>query len=145
MGTDTISNSALFVELTTSLLEAGSQVRFRATGSSMHPAIQHADHVTVAPLAGAIARGDVLLCRQGRGPTAHRVVGIRHGATARLILRGDNTDTCDAPVRSAHVLGRVIATRRGTKERRVRRRALAHHVRRSVRAVRAFAAWAGAG
>jgi hypothetical protein len=135
------ADSALFVELTRSLLETGSQVRFCATGTSMHPAIQHADHITVAPLAGAIAKGDVILCRQGRGPTAHRVVGIRHDDSGRLVLRGDNTDTCDVPVRSTHVLGRVVMTRRGAAEHRIRRQVLAHHIRRPARLVRALVAW----
>lgn len=136
------TDSVLFLELTRSLLDGGSRVRFRAAGTSMHPAIQHADQVTVAPMTGGISRGDVLLCRQRRGPTAHRVVAVRRlTAGVLMILRGDNTRGCDRPVRSSQVLGRVIETRRGGTGRRVSRLAMARYVHRSARTVRALAAW----
>src|SRR4029077_4713262 len=46
------ADSDLFVVLTRELLERGCHVRFRASGSSMHPAIQDGEVVTVAPASG---------------------------------------------------------------------------------------------
>ena len=58
------ADSDLFVGLTRELLQRGCHVRFRATGTSMHPAIRDGEVVTVAPASGdAFAVGDVLLCR----------------------------------------------------------------------------------
>ena len=59
----------------------------------MHPTIRDGEVVTVAPRPGiAFAVGDVLLCRFGRRPTAHRVVAVQPSADGRpvLYLQGDN-------------------------------------------------------
>jgi hypothetical protein len=134
------TDTVLFLELTKALLDAGTRVRFRAGGSSMYPAIRHADHVTVAPVDTGIMAGDVLLCRQRRGPTVHRVIGLCNRAEfPPLLLRGDNADRCDPPVASTHVLGRVIVTRRGCAERSVARRPFVGGLLRTARAVRGIA------
>ena len=57
-----MADSDLFVGLMRELLERGCNVRFRAAGTSMHPAIRDGEVVTVAPAFGdAFAVGDVLL------------------------------------------------------------------------------------
>jgi hypothetical protein len=93
-------------------LAMGAVVRFRAEGTSMHPAIHDGDEITVAPISTAeVVKGDVLLCRHGHRMLAHRVVGIiGHGADRCFDLRGDAKAGCDAPVRADAVVGRVIST-----------------------------------
>ncbi len=97
------ADSDLFVGLTRELLQRGCHVRFRASGTSMHPTIRDGEVVTVAPSSGdAFAVGDVLLCRFGRRPTAHRVVAVQpsdHGRPV-LHLHGDNLCSRDRPVRA---------------------------------------------
>lgn len=91
----------------------------------MHPTIREGEAITVATVASAeVKRGDILLCRGGRGVIAHRVVGIQRkksGATARssalshhywFVLRGDASSTCDEPVEARQVLGRVVSVER---------------------------------
>ena len=87
------TDSDLFVGLTRELLQRGCHVRFRATGTSMHPTIRDGEVVTVAPASeDAFAVGDVLLCRFGRRPTAHRVVAV----SARIT--GGRCSTCTATI-----------------------------------------------
>jgi signal peptidase I len=94
-------DTGLFRALVEEALAAGTVVRFRAEGTSMHPTIRDGEVVTVAPSSGdAFAVGDVLLCRFGRRPTAHRVVAVQpsdHGRPV-LYLHGDNLCSRDRPV-----------------------------------------------
>lgn len=80
----------------------------------MHPTIRDGETVLVEPVGAlAIRRGDILLCRTGRGVTAHRVVAIRKREQARVfILRGDASLSCDEPVDAEQVLGRVVQVER---------------------------------
>jgi hypothetical protein len=109
------ADSDLFVGLTRELLQRGCNVRFRAAGTSMHPAIRDGEVVTVAPSSGdGFAVGDVLLCRVGRRPTAHRVVAVQpsdHWPPV-LYLHGDNLCSRDRPVRTSDVIGRVLTVSR---------------------------------
>ena len=113
------ADSDLFVGLTRELLQRGCHVRFRATGTSMHPTIRDGEVVTVAPSSGdAFAVGDVLLCRVGRRPTAHRVVAVQpsdHGRPV-LHLHGDNLCSPDRPVRAEDVIGRVLTVNRDGRD-----------------------------
>jgi len=111
----TRTDSDLFVGLTRELLQRGCHVRFRAAGTSMHPAIRDGEVVTVAPLSDdRFAVGDVLLCRVGRRPTAHRVVAVQPSDDGRpvLHLHGDNLGSPDRPVRAGDVIGRVLTVNR---------------------------------
>ena len=85
----------------------------------MHPTIRDGEVVTVAPASGdAFAVGDVLLCRSGRRPTAHRVVAVQpsdHGRPV-LHLHGDNLGSPDRPVRAEDVIGRVLTVNRDGSE-----------------------------
>ena len=113
------TDSDLFVGLTRELLQRGCNVRFRATGTSMHPTIRDGEVVTVAPSSGdAFAVGDVLLCRFGRRPTAHRVVAVQPSPHGRpvLHLHGDNLCSRDGPVRAEDVIGRVLTVSRDGSE-----------------------------
>ena len=98
------------------LLRSGRGVRFRATGTSMHPAIRDGELVTVEPVdASAVRRGDVVLFRSARGLTAHRVTRVvaRPDASQYFVLRGDNTGESHEHVATTSVLGCVIGVERG--------------------------------
>ena len=96
------------------LLDAGLQVRFRAAGRSMAPAVRDGDVLTVAPVAADhVAVGDVLLCDTWRGPIAHRVIAVDGaGSARRFVLRGDCSVENDRPVEATRVRGRLIAVER---------------------------------
>ena len=109
------ADQPLFVAVTAELLDTGLAVRFRARGTSMRPAIEDGDLMTVAPVDEAAIRiGDVVLFRQGQRPIAHRVRRIVAGGPGRvaLVLRGDANGADDAPIEPAQVLGRVVAIER---------------------------------
>ena len=104
-----------FGDLSADLLSLGLGVRFRAPGTSMHPTIRHGDLITVEPVEPSkMKRGDIILCRLQNGFIAHRLVNIeeRNGCGLTFILRGDACTTCDAPVRPAQVLGKVVCLER---------------------------------
>jgi hypothetical protein len=105
-----------FGDISGELLRFGFGVRFRAPGTSMHPTIRHGDLITVEPVVPAnLKRGDIVLYRWQNGFIAHRIVDIeeRNGCGLTFILRGDASTTCDAPVKPAQVLGKVVWVERG--------------------------------
>jgi hypothetical protein len=106
--------SRAFGALVEDLLDTGLQVRFRAGGRSMAPAVQDGDVLTVAPVAPAlVAVGDVILCDTWRGPIAHRVVAIEATATdRRFVLRGDCSLENDRPIEATRLRGRLVAVER---------------------------------
>lgn len=116
-------DSGRFLALAHSLLAEGRAVRFRASGWSMHPAIDDGEAITVEPIAaGTIRVGDVLLCRKGRGVVAHRVTAIDESSEPRrLVLRGDAAATADKSIVDADVWGRVVAVERNGRTVRLSR------------------------
>jgi hypothetical protein len=81
----------------------------------MQPAIRDGEVVTVAPWSGdAFAVGEILLCRVGQRPMAHRVVAVQPSDHGRplLHLHGDNLCSPDRPVRAEDVIGRVLTVNR---------------------------------
>ena len=112
----------LFIDVSIELLRQGKNVRFRAPGLSMHPAIKEGEIITVVPISSLdIKRGDILLYLAGRKVVAHRVVSIKREKgdpstqSSRLspqqlfILRGDASATCDDPVEAQQILGKVVS------------------------------------
>lgn len=118
----------LFVELIGELLGRGRRVRFRVHGKSMHPTINDGEMVTVEPVKPSVVKqGDIILYRNPKGLIAHRVVAIAgpggKGPTFRppssglsadylFLLRGDASRSCDSPVESSQILGRVVSVER---------------------------------
>jgi len=104
-------DTSAFLDVVERLLSSGCRVRFRATGSSMHPAICDGEMLDVERVElTSIQPGDVLLYRHMRRPIAHRVMQIcREGsAISGFLLCGDAKTACDALVEPHQVLGRVI-------------------------------------
>jgi len=107
-----------FGDLSGELFSLGLGVRFRAPGTSMHPTIRHGDVITVEPVAPSkLKRGDIILCRLQNAFIAHRIENIEtgNGCGLTFILRGDASTTCDAPVKPAQVLGKVVRVERGNR------------------------------
>jgi hypothetical protein len=87
---------------------AGGELWVRGSGWSMHPTIRHADPVLVAPLAGAVRRGQIVLVPLGPRLMLHRVVDIQGDV---ILTRGDSRQRSDAPVPRSAVVARALAVR----------------------------------
>jgi hypothetical protein len=102
-----------FTHILADLLASGHTVRFTAPGHSMHPVIRHGDVLLIEPASRPQSKGDILLYSAGGGLVAHRLIGfIAGGEEPALVLKGDSAAAPDLPVRSAQVLGRVVAVER---------------------------------
>ncbi len=136
------SNSNIFHELISQILQEGRNVRFRAPGKSMRPAILDGDVLIVAPIKPhAIKRGDIILYQADNHIIVHRVIDIEsarsyisqprcssdHGSDNRegrkrsththysYILRGDASYSYDEPVHADQVLGKIIIVERNSQ------------------------------
>lgn len=100
----------LLLDLAVESLRRSGQLRFRAQGASMIPAIRPGACVEIrAATPDRIARGDIVLLKTPGGLRLHRVVEIRPGS---LITRGDNHAHNDAPADARDLLGRLHAVSR---------------------------------
>jgi hypothetical protein len=109
------ASGALLRDLSADLLGCGYDVRFRAPGRSMHPAIREGEPITVRPVSpSAVRRGDIILYRWQQGVIAHRVVGIETGVGGdfRFMTRGDAAGAQVEWVAPDQVLGKVVLTER---------------------------------
>ena len=99
-----------FLEQARQLLSRSLPVELRMSGSSMRPAIEDGDVITVEPISGdPIRQGDIVLYHS-RFDTAviHRVVRIERSASERAVVtRGDAASHNDGTVPIHRVLGRV--------------------------------------
>ncbi len=88
------------------------KAKIKAWGSSMSPAIQPGDVLTIEHCEmNEVAEGDVAgFLRDGR-IFVHRVVGVE-SKTGYFTTRGDALDCCDLPVRREEFLGRVTHVQR---------------------------------
>jgi signal peptidase I len=106
-----------FVQVSSDLLSRGHSVRFRASGTSMGPAICHGDVLTVGPVAPSdITPGTVAVYRRFDRMIAHRVVRIEadDAGAPVFVLRGDAMSGDDAPVAASQMLGEVVKVERRT-------------------------------
>jgi signal peptidase I len=99
-----------FLEQARHLLSKNLTVVLRMSGSSMRPAIEDGDIITVEVLSDEpIRQGDIVLY-QSRSDTAviHRVVRVERASPDRMVVtRGDGASQNDAPVSIQRVLGKV--------------------------------------
>ncbi|MEW6734572.1 MAG: S24/S26 family peptidase [Acidobacteriota bacterium] len=106
-------NTKLFTTLTDELLKRGCQIRFQASGNSMHPTIRNGEVITIEPAQICQLRTwDIVFYKGVRGLLAHRLLSFTEVDNGSLILRGDACSDCDEPVTPAQILGRVIAVER---------------------------------
>lgn len=78
----------------------------------MHPTVQHADLVLVAPLKRHVRREEIVLVPLGPRLMLHRVVTIRG---TDVITRGDARVRDDAPTQTREIVARAIGVRRGDR------------------------------
>ena len=102
--------AAEFGDLSADLLKMGKQVRFRATGSSMHPLVRDGDTLLISPCQPSDIRpGDILLCVGAhQRVVVHRVIRrkrSRHGA--QFLLQGDKAAQSDGWIDSSAIYGRL--------------------------------------
>ena len=135
----TFRNSALFADCVSRLLRSGIDVRFRANGESMNPAIRDGEVVHIVPIQVSeqsrvdfsaapssnlpeitapkinqnvqIRTGDVVLAFGQAGFKAHRVRSIETDRNL-YITQGDSVQTEDTPVAFEQILGRVVTIER---------------------------------
>jgi hypothetical protein len=116
----TSPDSEVFLDVAGELLCRGRNVRFRAEGGSMYPAIRGGEAVLVEPVsASGLKNGEIALYRSDRGITAHRLVGRRGGSV--FVFRGDAIGV-DEFVEGSQVLGRVLSVERNGRSVRLSRR-----------------------
>jgi hypothetical protein len=99
------------------LVERSSPVTLDVTSDSMRPTLPPGASVRVDPAARAPRRGDLVVFRQADYLVVHRFLGT---AGAYLRARGDAARPLDPPVPPEHVLGVVVAVRRGGEWRSLR-------------------------
>lgn len=103
----TIANDILFPAIE-ELLREGKSVRFMPRGTSMRPFIEGGqDSVEVAPVDGAIRRGDIVLAHWGNDYVLHRVYRIAERPERPYILMGDGNLHEQECCSEADVVGRV--------------------------------------
>jgi len=115
------SKESVRLELAAEILRDFGELRFRACGGSMLPAIFPGDILMIRrdPI-GRIRQGHTVLSLRAGLFCAHRVVRIENRSTAvRLITRGDALAMEDPAVSEDEYLGRVIGLHRGRKQREI--------------------------
>ena len=101
-------DNTLFFAAVEERLEAGERVKITLVGSSMQPTLCEGDVLTLAPLEGEPAVGDVVLFRFREQHRLHRIVAI---VDSVYTLQGDNcvgTESC----RRDDIVGRLVAVER---------------------------------
>ena len=108
------TDSRLFREMCSLLLDKGFGVRFEVQGRSMSPNLEEGDGVLVTPVeASELRRGDIVLAENADGLRVHRVHSSA-ALTEELVLRSDTGLDFDPPTRQ--VFGKVLARARDSKE-----------------------------
>ncbi|HVF91350.1 MAG TPA: signal peptidase I [Blastocatellia bacterium] len=99
-----------FLEQARQMLSRSIPVEIRMSGSSMRPAIEDGDVITIEPVTeNSVRPGDVILY-QTRYDTAviHRVIRIEKSSSDRTVVtRGDASSQTDIPVPLHRVIGQV--------------------------------------
>ena len=99
-----------FLEQARQLLSRSLPIELRMSGSSMSPAIEDGDIITLEPVSEEpIKQGDIVLY-QSRMDTAviHRIIRLERSSAERCIVtRGDAASHNDSPVPLHRILGRV--------------------------------------
>jgi signal peptidase I len=107
-----------FLEQARQLLTRSLPVEMRMSGSSMRPAIEDGDVITIEPLVDtSIKLGDIILY-QSQYDTAviHRVVRVDRSSDKLVLTRGDAAAQNDVPVPLHRILGRVKLVERAGEQ-----------------------------
>jgi len=112
------ASDALGCELAVEVVRAFGKLRMRATGTSMVPAVQPGDILSIQRAnTSEISPGEIVLFARGGRLFAHRVLSTA-GSSAQpcLITRGDRLPQNDPPVFASHLLGRVVSISRSRRQ-----------------------------
>ena len=103
---------------------AGRRGTVRVRGESMQPTLRPGQLLAVEFAPERLARGDMLIFRQGDLLLVHRLLGPERpiNGRRRLRTRGDGTLALDPPVDLERVIGRVVALADGEHWRTTRDR-----------------------
>lgn len=103
-------------------VESGRLVRVRVPDAAMEPALQAGDYVEVGRVSPAdMRKGEVLFVHQGELLCVRRCMGMtRVDDRPHVVVRADSRKEDEAPVPTAHVIGRVVSAERGGMKIRVR-------------------------
>ena len=108
-----------FLEQARQMLSRSIPVEIRMSGSSMRPAIEDGDVITIEPVTeNSVRPGDVILY-QTRYDTAviHRVIRIEKSSSDRTVVtRGDASSQNDIPVPLHRVIGQVKLVERAGEQ-----------------------------
>lgn len=99
-----------FLEQARQQLSRNIPVEMRMSGSSMRPAIEDGDLITILPVSDALIKPGEIVLYQSRFDTAviHRVIRIDRSSSERMVVtRGDAASQNDTPVPLDRVLGVV--------------------------------------
>ena len=110
-----LASSSTLADLSFDIFSLGADVRFQASGLSMHPFIHDGDIITLGSLLGRKPGfGDIVafVHPHTRRLTVHRVVDRKNGL---LVTKGDAASRPDVPVPEAQILGRVTRIDRNKK------------------------------
>jgi hypothetical protein len=95
------------------LADRGLPVTLTVTSDSMTPTLPPASSIRVAPGGDPLRRGEILVFRQAGYLVVHRFLGRSSRSRTSLRARGDSARPLDPPIAAEHVVGRVVAVRRG--------------------------------
>jgi signal peptidase len=118
MTPDQDSREDIKLDLASEALGRGGEVRIRAQGTSMLPAVWPGDLLTIegAPYE-QIAPGDIVLARRDNRFFIHRLIERRQDRGGVLwITRGDAVPQNDPPALASQLLGRVTGIRRAQRD-----------------------------
>ncbi len=107
-----------FGDLAADLLKMGKQVRFRATGSSMHPLVRDGDTLLIAPCQPfSIRPGEILLCAGAQQcVVVHRVIRCKGSRNNRqFLIQGDQVLWPDGWIDASRIYGRLEEIERDGK------------------------------
>jgi signal peptidase I len=113
MNPPTDGRHALGVELAAEVIGTFGAIRLRVTGTSMVPAVQPGDLLTVRRvLLEDISPGEIVLVARPNRLFAHRVVGNARSHEPYLVTRGDRLPHNDPPAFRSDLLGKVTSVER---------------------------------
>lgn len=89
-------------------------------GDSMLPLLRPGDQLWVTPAPPTYPRGAIVVCHDGSTLVVHRLIGRqRVGDEWHWLTQGDHCLQPDPPLPAAHLLGCVLAVRRGEQIRAI--------------------------
>lgn len=100
-------------DLGATLLAEGKNIRIKAHGYSMYPAIRPGSLIIIEPISrkGKPSEGEIIAIRREQGLIVHRLTRVIIKDSVRYyIARGDSNAYADNPITIDKIVGRVIGS-----------------------------------